>query len=182
MDQELAPSVLRQVALVGELLKSFPQAASAFEELLGMSLGRQRVERTTERVGDERVEERDQDAQSVAALPLMEKIAGPAGVVPPVVAAVMADGGRYQRNVAQPDSHKHWYEYKAGLCLTLGSLLDPEDTTAPSGDPHPDVPHSLLDFEYVETLSREIAQRVASPSHSLPEELSPENTGVTLAE
>ena len=170
------------MALVGELLKSFPQAASAVDRLLGMAIGRMRFERVTERLGGERVAERDRDAEQVAQLRLMDKIAGPVGVTPPVVGAVMGDGGRFQQNVAQPVSGKHWYEYKAGLCLTLGSLLDANDTTAPRGDPCPQVPLSLLNFEHVETLTREIAQRAASSSRSLPDELRPEETGVLLEE
>ncbi len=182
MDQELSPSLQEKVALVGELLKSFPQAASAVDRLLGLTIGRMRFERVTERLGAERVAERDRDAEQVTQLRLMDKIAGSAGVTPPVVGAIMADGGRFQQNVAQPDSGKHWYEYKAGLCLTLGTLHDANDTTAPSGDPCPQVPLSLLNFEHVETLTREIAQRVASTSRSLPDELRPDEKGVLLEE
>ena len=182
VDQELSPRLQEKVALVGELLKSFPQAASAVDPLLGLTIGRMRFERVTERIGGERVAERDRDAEQVARLRLMDKIDGPVGVTPPVVGAVMADGGRFQQNVAQPDSGKHWYEYKAGLCLTLGSLTDANDTTAPRGDPCPEVPLSLLNFEHVETLTREIAQRAASSSRSLAGELRPEETGVLLDE
>ena len=182
MDQELSPRLQEKVALVGELLKSFPQAASAVDQLLGLTIGRMRFERVTERIGGERVTERDRDAEQVGQLRLMDKIDGPVGVTPPVVGAVMADGGRFQQNIAQPDSGKHWYEYKAGLCLTLGSLLDADDTTAPQGDPCPQVPLSLLNFEHVETLTREIAQRAASSSRSLPGELRPEEAGVLLEE
>ena len=171
-----------KVSLVGELLKSFPQAASAVDQLLDMAIGRMRFGRVTERHGDERVTERDVDTEQVTQLRLMDKIAGPVGVTPPVVGAVMADGGRFQQNIAQPDSGQHWYEYQAGLCLTLGSLLDADDTTAPQGDPCPQVPLSLLNFEHVETLTREIAQRAASSSRSLPDELRPAETGVLLEE
>jgi hypothetical protein len=182
VDQELSPRLQEKVALVGELLKSFPQAASAVDQLLGLTIGRMRIERVTERIGGERVAERDREAEQVAQLRLMDKIDGPVGVTPPVVAAIMADGGRFQQNVAQPDSGKHWYEYKAGLCLTLGSLTDANDTTAPSGDPCSEVPLSLRNFEHIETLTREIAQRTASSSRSLPGELRPDETGVLLEE
>ncbi len=183
----MSPSLQEKVSLVGELLKSFPQAASAVDQLLGLTIGRMRFERVTERIGGERVAQRDRDAEQaaqlrLAQLRLMNKINGPVGVTPPVVAAIMADGGRFQQNVAQPDSDKHWYEYKAALCLTLGSLTDASDTTAPIGDSCPEVPLSLLNFEHVETLTREIAQRAASSSHSLPSELRPDETGVLLEE
>ncbi|MCX7418960.1 MAG: hypothetical protein NT013_05405 [Planctomycetia bacterium] len=45
--------------------------------------------------------ERDRDAEQVAQLRLMDKIDGPVG-------AIMADGERFQQNVAQPDSGKHF--------------------------------------------------------------------------
>ena len=52
--RELSPSMQEKVALVGELLKSFPQAASAVDQLLGLTIGRMRFERVTERIGGER--------------------------------------------------------------------------------------------------------------------------------
>ena len=81
----MSPSLQEKVALVGELLKSFPKAASAVDQLLGLTIGRMCFERVTERIGAERV------AEQVAQLRLMDKIDGPVGVTPPVVAAVMAD-------------------------------------------------------------------------------------------
>ena len=65
VDQELSPSLQEKVALVGELLKSFPQAASAVDQLLGLPIGRMRFERLTERIGGERVAERDREAERV---------------------------------------------------------------------------------------------------------------------
>ena len=184
VDQELSPSLQEKVALVGELLKSFPQAASAVDQLLGLPIGRMRLKRVTERIGGERVAERDRDAEQVAQLRLMDKAVAVDGQDRRAGRRHTAGGhgGRFQQNVAQPDSGKHWYEYKAGLCLTLGSLTDANDTTAPRGDPCPEVPLSLLNFEHVETLTREIAQRVASSSRSLPSELRPDETGVLLEE
>ena len=64
MDQELSPSLQEKVALVGELLKSFPQAASAVDQLLGLTIGRMRFERLTQRIGGERVAERDRDSKA----------------------------------------------------------------------------------------------------------------------
>jgi hypothetical protein len=175
VDQELSPSLQEKLVFVGVLLKSFPQASGAIEKLLEVVFGRERLERLTERIGRERVEQRVQDVQAVQQLTLMDKIHGPAGVTPPVACAVMGDGGRLQKTVAQADSHKHWYEYKAGLCLTLGNLTDASDPTPPGGDPCPRVPEFLTNFEQVETLTREIAQRAASPSATAPEEAADEH-------
>jgi hypothetical protein len=110
----------------------------------------------------------------------MQKLEGPAGVIPPVASAVMGDGGRLQKTDAQQDSEKHWYEYKAALCLTLGSLHDANDSTPPSGDPCSDVPEFLVNFEQVETLTREIAQRAASPSQTARADEEDEEVGIEL--
>ena len=146
---------------VGVLLKSFPQASCAIQKLREIAFGRERLERLTEGLGRERIEQRVLAVAEVAELTLMEKIAGPAGVTPPVACAVMGDGGRLQKTAAQPNSEKHWYESKAGLCLTLGRLQDADDPTAPQTDPCPQVPEFLTNFEQVETLTRELAQRAA---------------------
>ena len=147
------------------------------ELLLQMTIGPVRVLRITERIGAERVRQRDREAERVEHLRLVPKLDGPVGVIPPVVAAVMADGGRYQQNVERAESHQHWYEYKADLCLTLGNLKSPDETAAPNGDPAHQVPPSLLNLDHVGRLTREIAQRSASSSLSLPEELHPSEIG-----
>lgn len=170
VDQELSPSLQEKLVYVGVLLKSFPQASCAIEKLLEIAFGRERLERLTEGIGRERIEQRMLAVAAVAELTLMQKIDGPAGVIPPVACAVMGDGGRLQKTTAQPDSQKHWYEYKAGLCLTLGSLTDADDPTAPLTDPCPVVPDFLVNFEQVETLTREMAQCAASRSATVPED------------
>ena len=79
---------------VGVLLKSFPQGEAAVQKLLELGIGRKRLERLTERIGAERVADREREVRQVEQLTLMDKICGPADVVPPVACAVMADGGR----------------------------------------------------------------------------------------
>ena len=165
---------------VAVLLKSFPQAAGAVKKLLEMEFGRERLERLTERIGTERVEQRQLEVETVAELTLMQKLEGPAGVTPPVACAVMGDGGRLKKMQAQPDSLKHWYEYKAALFLELGSLHDANDPTAPTSDPCPQVPEFLTNFEQVETLTREMAQLAASGSKTTLENLEDEDLGIDL--
>ena len=151
----------------GTLLKSFLQTEVAFKKLLDIDLGRKRIERITERIGAERVQQRDAAVDAVAALKLMPKLDPPEGVVPPVACAVMADGGRLQLVDPHPESGKHWFEDKAGLCLELGSLEDADDPTQPLCDPCPEVPSFLLDLAEVETLTREIGRLAAeSSSHA----------------
>lgn len=162
VDQTLSPSLQEKLVYVGVLLKSFPQGAIAIQKLLNLTIGRRRLERLTERIGAERVQEREREVRNVEQLTLMNKIDGPADVVPPVVCAVQVDGGRLQNTASNPESKTHWYEYKAGLCLELGNLDSPEDTTLPEGDPCPQVPAFLLDVAAMETLTREIHYQAAA--------------------
>jgi len=120
----LSPSLLEKVSYVGTLLKSFRQGDVAIKKLLEIALGHKRLERITERIGAERLVEADQEVIAFKALTLTEKLAGPKNVRSPVSAAVMADGGRYQRceknESGEGDHRTHWFEDKAGLCLELG--------------------------------------------------------------
>lgn len=168
VDQELSPSLVEKLVYCGTLLKSFPQTEVAFQKLLDINLGRKRIERITERIGAERVQQRDAAVDAVAALKLMPKLDPPEGVVPPVACAVMADGGRLQLVDPHPESGKHWFEDKAGLCLELGSLEDADDPTQPLCDPCPEVPSFLLDLAEVETLTREIGRLAAESSSHAP--------------
>jgi hypothetical protein len=164
-----------KLVCVGVLLKSFPQGETAVGKLLDLAIGRKRLERLTERIGAERVLEREQEVQRAAQLTLMDKIRGPVDVSPPVVCAVMADGGRLQGTADNPDSKTHWYEYKAGLCLELGNRLSPDDTSLPIGDPCPQVPAFLLDLGAMETLTREIHYRAAAVPETPPAAIELEN-------
>lgn len=148
---------------IGTLLKSFPQGSIAAKQLIEISIGRKRLERLTERIGAERLQARELETVAAENMRLMPKIDGPPGVTPPVVCAVMGDGGRFQKVDQHPDSKTHWFEYKAAICLELGNLRKADDPSLPEGDPCPEVPSFLLNFEQVETLTREIGQKSASP-------------------
>ncbi len=158
--------MLEKVSYLGVLLKSFRQGEAAIAKLLEMTLGHKRIERLTERIGAERVAESDQEIEDFQALILMEKVAGPPGITPPRSAAVMGDGGRFQRTQKNPhasaEKTSHWYEYKAGLCLELDGRPDGVDPGPESADPCPDVPTFLLNSEQMETLTREIGQKAAT--------------------
>jgi hypothetical protein len=151
------------VAYLGTVLSSFPEAHHAMEQVLGQVLGIKRIERLTERIGWERVEERDARTETWEKLPLMRKIAAPPGVKPPQCVAVMSDGGRYQLCEENPDSGKHWHEYKAGALLEFEPRED-------DGDPCPELPSLFSNREHVETLTREIHQ-MPSPVEDPPAEI-----------
>lgn len=151
------------MSYVGTLLKSFRQGDVAIKKLLDISLGHKRLERITERIGAERLVEADQELKAFQSLTLMKKLAGPKNVRSPVSAAVMVDGGRYQRcekNESEDgDRRTHWFEDKAGLCLELGGRRDDVPASRDAIDPCPQVPGFLMNIEQIETLTREIGQK-----------------------
>jgi hypothetical protein len=92
----------------------------------------------------------------------------PAGVKPPQVAAVLADGGRLQLRDAAPDATYHWQEYKGGVLDSLASDVSEHD-------PCPKVPEVFLQRERIDKLTREITSLAARP------ETSPTETDVPSA-
>jgi hypothetical protein len=169
IDEELSPSLLERVTFLGTKLPSFRDAFEAANKLLRVKIGEKRVERITERIGTERVIQREADIAGWSELKLTEKLAAPPGVKGPKVASLMADGGRLQLREADADAKSHWHEYKAGLLQCLSSEVS-------SSDPHPQIPEFFLQPERMDKLAREIT-RVAARVESLidksdPDELS----------
>jgi hypothetical protein len=162
VDESLSPSLQEKVSYLGTLLQSFPQGETAVTKLMDLLLGRKRIERLTERIGGERVQEREDEVEVFRKLTLMEKLAGPPGVDPPAAACVMADGGRFQKTTKNADSKTHWHEYKAGFCGILDDRADGLERGEDAPDPLPDVPKFLLNLEQVETLTSEIGRKAAN--------------------
>ena len=146
-----SPAVLQKVVYAGTQQRSFAQGSAALAALAGLSVAEKQVERVTERIGRERVEQRDQAVQDYRALPLMERCQSPLAQ-PPDLAVVEIDGGRLQirdRRAADPaatadpapeaddeeptDRQGHWREDKIGLLMTMTSTASP-------GDPCPEIP------------------------------------------
>ena len=149
VDEDLSPSVMRKTVHLGTKLGSFESAKNSVAETLEVELTTQRVERLTERIGHERVAERDQAIADWEALPLVEKLTAPKGVKPPAVACVTTDGGRLQRCDLPEKAKSHWCETKVGALLELEP--NPHDT-----DPCPQVPDTFLDLGRMEQVTREI--------------------------
>lgn len=78
------------------MCRSFGQGSEALQKLADLPVPEKQVERITERMGWERVAEREAAVAAYEALPLVEKFGVPAGVTPPALAVVMTDGGRLQ--------------------------------------------------------------------------------------
>ncbi len=178
LDQsEASPAVQQRITYAGTVSRSFAEGSELLERLADLAVSAKQVERVARRIGTERVAERAAAVAAYQAWPLVEKFAAPAGVTPPHLAVVMADGGRLQvlgRSNAPPpdpsppgedragggvvaaadeawDEEKvpagHWREDKVGLLLTMPSAVS-------AGDPCPDIPPSLVDAARLPELVR----------------------------
>jgi hypothetical protein len=173
VDESLSPSLLEKVSYLGTLLHSFPAGETAIRKLLEMTLGRKRIERLTERIGSERVLEREGEIELFKNLTLTEKLAGPAGVEVPEAAVVMDDGGRFQKTTRNEDSKTHWHEFKAGFCAALKGRPDGLPAGEDALDPIPEVPEFLRNLDQVESLTREIGKKAADVPEA--DEVTPDN-------
>jgi hypothetical protein len=89
-------AVLAKIGYAGSNNTSYEQAHGDLDHLAELDVSAKQVRRLCKRIGDERVAERDAAVAAYQALPLVERKAAPAGVVPPAVATVSVDGGRVQ--------------------------------------------------------------------------------------
>ncbi len=147
------------------MLSSFPEAHRATEAILEDVFGVKRIERLTERIGRERVVERDADVEAWQRRTLVEKEAAPSGVKAPAVAGLMPDGGRLQLCEKNEESSTHWHEYKAACLLEL-------DSKTHEIDPCPDVPEVFLQRDHIRTLTRDIGKKAADAA--LPPDAEPD--------
>lgn len=70
MDYDYSPTALKKVIYAGTQAASFPQGSRDLKELAELEVSPERVRRATERIGDERVAERDARAADYEALPI----------------------------------------------------------------------------------------------------------------
>jgi hypothetical protein len=173
--------VQQQIVYAGTVSRSFAEGSELLGRLADLSVSAKQVERLARRIGTERVAERDAAVAAYQALPLVEKFAAPAGITPPDLAVVMADGGRLQildRSQPPPGSPPpgqdggggvameaeeeaweekaspgHWREDKVGLLLTMHSAVS-------ASDPCPDLPPSFVDARRIPELVRELSRAV----------------------
>jgi len=100
IDCPFTPAMLKKVAYAGSQSASFVGAPQDLEALAETKVSRERVQRWTKRVGEERIREAEASSEQYQALTLPEQRKSLADQVPPVVvppvACVMADGGRIQ--------------------------------------------------------------------------------------
>jgi len=125
VDYDYSPTAWKKVVYAGTQATSFPQGSRDLKELAELDVSPERVRRATERIGDERVAERDAQAAAYEALPIPERRKAPADQPTPAVACVQMDGGRAQVfDRAEPQRNEDNTLYpsilKTGLCGKSG--------------------------------------------------------------
>jgi hypothetical protein len=158
------------VVRCGTRARSFSEASEDLREVGELDVSAERVRRATERIGDERVAQRDALVAAYEALPIPARHEAPPDVVKPSVVCVQMDGGRLQIfDRDEPERNENdtfWREMKVGCLWTMTSEVSTED-------PCPQLPPSFLDGERVRKMVREI-KGFSAPEGAAAEE-SPED-------
>lgn len=150
-----SPALLVKIEYAGANEGSFQQASEALARLAEFSISAKHVQRITERLGRERVGERDRDVERMKAGRLT-----PTHAQPPRVAAVHLDAGKIQvraedggPGVREP----HWSDTKVACFLTY---------CAPTGDkdPQPQPPKTFLAPPRVMRLCQEMHEVRSNPA------------------
>ena len=153
MDYDYSPTALKKVVYAGTQAASFPQGERDLKELAELEVSAERVRRATERIGDERVAERDAQVAVYEAMPIPARHTVPADQPTPAVACVQMDGGRLQYfDRAEPQRNEDdtfWREMKVGCLWSMISQVSAED-------PCPQLPASFVDPERMRRMVREI--------------------------
>jgi hypothetical protein len=152
---------LAKVAYAGSQSASFVQATKDLAALAELSISRERVQRWTKRIGQERVAETEAQAAAYQQLPLPARRTSPTDQVPQV-ACVTMDGGRIQIRTRQevPDEQNakgYWRETLVGCCLSMTSVVEAED-------PCPAIPQTFVDPARMGELTRGIKGFSSTPA------------------
>jgi hypothetical protein len=148
----VTPKVLRKMVWAGSNLGSYEMAEGAMRELGETPVSARRIRRMVNRIGGERVAEREAMLEQYNGMDLPKRQTGSAAIEPPQVAVTMMDGGRYQRRdhfgeKDRPAQENHWREDKVGCLLCMRS------ETCES-DPTPELPAWLATSSAVSELAK----------------------------
>jgi hypothetical protein len=119
--------LLKKIVYAGSNNPSFQRGSEALRVLAEVTVDVKQVERLTQRIGQERQQERDDAVAAWLALPLAQREDPPPEVTPPPLAVVEMDGGRLQIRAAddEPDAT----DATSQACATAAQA--PPTATAP---------------------------------------------------
>jgi hypothetical protein len=174
-------AMLDKIVYAGVSNSSFEQGSEDMARLAEVEVPTKQVERVCQRIGDERVAERNEAVAAYQALPLTERKAAPKGVAAPALAVVGCDGGRLQildrgggkieaEEAAKTEATrrgKHWREDKIGLLMTMKS--DESER-----DPCPEIPECFVDPTRILKLARELKKQASPLEEAAQESAEPE--------
>ena len=146
----------------GSHASSFRQASEDLKEEAELEISEQRIMRATERIGQERVEQREAEVGQWEQLSLPEQLSSPTAAVP-AVAVVEMDGGRMQIRderfgtppEEQPDEAEAWRKGRFWRETKVGCLINVASTVSPA-DPCPEIPRVFVDPRRMRQIAREI--------------------------
>jgi len=145
-----SPRVQQKILHAGVNSPSYQQASRDLAELSDLNIKPKPVERMVQKIGQERIDQRDAAVAAHQRLPLMAKdaVANPKRSTPSV-AMVSVDGGRMQirSEPSEPKSENHWRESKVAVLETYQSEVL-------QTDPDPDVPRCFLDLKRTKEMVR----------------------------
>jgi len=154
-----SPRLLEKIEYAGTNEGSFGQAGAALGVLGELPISAKHVQRITERLGEERRQQRDAQVSAMKAGTLK-----PMYPHPPQVAAIHLDAGKIQlrEDDGQPGIRDpHWHDSKVGCFQTYSARSD--DT-----DPQPRPPAVFLNPPRVMRLCQQMARvRSRSPTRAL---------------
>jgi hypothetical protein len=182
-------ALLDKIVYAGVNNSSFEQGSQDMSKLAEVDVSAKQVERVCQRIGVERVVQRNEEVATYQALPLSQRKEAPADVTAPDLAVVGCDGGRMQiweRSGASVEAEeaadaedgrrgKHWREDKIGLLQTMKS-------TVQGSDPCPTIPESFVDPTRILKLARELKKQALPSEEAVKETPEPEIGVETLAE
>jgi hypothetical protein len=174
-------AMLDKIVYAGVSNTSFEQGSEDMARLAEVEVPTKQVERVCQRIGDERVAQRNQAVAAYQALPLAERKGVPEGVAAPALAVVGCDGGRLQilhrdggkietEEAAKTDATrrgKNWREDKIGLLMTMKS----EES---EHDPCPEIPECFVDPTRILKLARELKKQASPLEEAAQESAEPE--------
>lgn len=175
VEQTCSPEVQRKVTVASTECSSYASASTLLKELLNLAVPEKQCERISQRIGNERLAEREIELQTYERLTLPEQQQAPPNAPQNVwkgrVATIMVDGGRTQLRDERwgkphpPGEKPNWWRELKATQLTTFSGEKHES------DPIPDVPACLLDPLWVIPRVKEIK---STRNGEAPAEESPE--------